>query len=202
MSSRILIVDDEEVVCQSCMRILTEAGHEAESTLYGHSALQKVAEGQYDVVILDIMMPRISGLDILKAIKEEHPDVDVVMVTGLSQIETAVLSMKLGAFDYLSKPFDPDELVMVVDRALERRRLLRENLQLRGEVSSKYSFESIVGSSPKMQNVYRLVAKCAPTNSTVLLRGESGTGRRSSPAPFTTTVFARTGPSSPWTAVP
>jgi DNA-binding NtrC family response regulator len=177
MSSRILIVDDEEVVCRSCMRILTEAGHEVESTLDGHSALQKVAEGQYDVVILDIMMPRISGLDILKAIKEEHPDVDVIMVTGLSQIETAVLSMKLGAFDYLSKPFDPDELVMVVDRALERRRLLRENLQLRGEISSKYSFESIVGSSPKMQNVYRLVAKCAPTNSTVLLRGESGTGK-------------------------
>ncbi len=177
MSSRILIVDDEEVVCRSCTRILTEAGHEVESTLDGQSALQKVAEGHYDVVILDIMMPKISGLEILQAIKEEHPDVDVVMVTGLSQIETAVLSMKLGAFDYLSKPFDPDELVMVIDRALERRRLLRENLQLRDEVSSKYSFENIVGSSPKMQSVYRLVAKCAPTNSTVLLRGESGTGK-------------------------
>ena len=119
MSCRILIVDDEEVICRSCTRILTEAGHEVESILDGHFALKKVAEGHYDVVILDIMMPRISGLEILQAIKEEHPDVDVVMVTGLSQIETAVLSMKLGAFDYLSKPFDPDELKLAIDQMLK-----------------------------------------------------------------------------------
>jgi DNA-binding NtrC family response regulator len=99
------------------------------------------------------------------------------MVTGLSQIETAVRSMKLGAFDYLPKPFDPDELKLVVKRALERRQLLQENLELRSEVSSKYRFENIIGSSPQMQNVYRLIAQCAPTNSTVMLTGESGTGK-------------------------
>jgi len=88
------------------------------------------------------------------------------MVTGLSQIQTAVKSMKLGAFDYLSKPFDPDELKLVVDRALERRRLLQENLNLKSEISSKYRFENIIGTSPPMQNVYHLIAKCALTNST------------------------------------
>ncbi len=177
MANRILVVDDEEVVCRSCERILGDAGFEVRSTLDSTEALQIIGGDGFDVVILDIMMPKISGLDLLQAVKEEHPDIDVIMVTGLSQIETAVLSMKLGAFDYLSKPFDPDELVMVVNRALERRRLLQENLRLRSEVSSKYSFENIVGSSPRMQSVYQLIAKCAPTNSTVLLRGESGTGK-------------------------
>ncbi len=177
MSSRILIVDDEEVVLRSCLRILGEAGHEVDTVQDSEEALKKIDEGDYEVVVLDIMMPKKSGLEILQSIKEEHPDVDVIMVTGLSQIETAVLSMKLGAFDYLSKPFEPDELVMVVNRALERKRLLRENLRLRSELSSKYRFENIIGSSPKMQSVYRLVAKCAPTNSTVLLKGESGTGK-------------------------
>jgi DNA-binding NtrC family response regulator len=99
------------------------------------------------------------------------------MVTGLSQVATAVKAMKLGAFDYLSKPFDPDELKHVVERALERRRLMAENRSLKSEVDSKYRFENIIGSSPAMQGVFRLIAKCAPTNSTVLITGESGTGK-------------------------
>jgi DNA-binding NtrC family response regulator len=98
-------------------------------------------------------------------------------VTGLSQIDTAVQAMKLGAFDYLSKPFDPDELQLVVRRALERRALLQENLNLKNAVSSKYRFENIIGASPPMQSLYRLVAQCSPTNSTVMLMGESGTGK-------------------------
>ena len=134
-------------------------------------------KSHYDVLILDIMMPKMDGLEVLRRVKETHPDIDVIMITGLSQIETAVQSMKLGAFDYLSKPFDPDELKLVVKRALERRRLLQENLDLKSEVSSKYRFENIIGASPQMQKVYRLIAQCAPTNSTVLLTGESGTGK-------------------------
>jgi DNA-binding NtrC family response regulator len=177
MTARILVIDDEEIVCRSCERILGEAGHQVESVQDGAKGLELIAAKTYDVVILDIMMPKINGLEILQTVKEEHPDMDVIMVTGLSQIETAVLSIKMGAFDYLPKPFDPDELSMVVDRALERRRLIRENLALKSEVSSRYRFENIVGSSPKMQAVYRLVAKGAPTNSTVLIRGESGTGK-------------------------
>ncbi|TRZ92005.1 MAG: sigma-54-dependent Fis family transcriptional regulator [Rhodocyclaceae bacterium] len=177
MSARILIVDDEEIVIRSCLRILSDSSYAVDSAQNGPEALRKVDETDYDVIILDIMMPGIDGLEVLQQVKERHPDVDVIMVTGLSQIQTAVKAMKLGAFDYLSKPFDPDELKHVVDRALERRHLLQENRNLKSEVSSKYHFENIIGSSPPMQSVYGLIAKCAPTNSTVLITGESGTGK-------------------------
>ena len=177
MSARILVVDDEEIVIRSCVRILGGSGYEVDAVQSGGDALRKVEESQYDVLILDIMMPKMDGMEVLQRVKETHPDIDVIMVTGLSQIETAVRAMKLGAFDYLPKPFDPDELKLVVGRALERRQLLQENLNLRSEVSSKYRFENIIGSSPPMQGVYRLIAQCAPTNSTVLITGESGTGK-------------------------
>jgi len=177
MSGKILVVDDEEIVIKSCLRILGDTNYKVEAVQSGFEALEKINENYYDVLILDIMMPKIDGIEILQRVKESHPDIDVIMVTGLSEIETAVKAMKLGAFDYLPKPFDPEALKLVVERAFERRKLRQENLDLRSEVSSKYRFENIVGSSPKMQNVYRLIAKCAPTNSTVLLKGESGTGK-------------------------
>jgi len=178
MKARILVVDDEEIVIRSCLRILGDDGDcVVEVARDGLEALKKIDDSHYDVLILDIMMPKMDGLEVLRRVKETHPDIDVIMVTGLSQIETAVRSMKLGAIDYLPKPFDPDELKLVVNRALERRQLLQENLALRSEVSSKYRFENIIGASPQMQNVYRLISKCAPTNSTVMLTGESGTGK-------------------------
>ena len=177
MNARILIVDDEEIVVRSCRRILSDSSYVVDSAQDGWEALRKVDENGYDVIVLDIMMPKIDGLEVLQHVKERHPDVDVIMVTGLSQVDTAVKAMKLGAFDYLSKPFDPDELKRVVDRALERRRLLEENRNLKSELSSRYRFENIIGSSPPMQNVFRLIAKCAPTNSTVMITGESGTGK-------------------------
>jgi DNA-binding NtrC family response regulator len=177
MNARILVVDDEEIVLRSCVRILAGGDYQVDTAQDGLEALRKIDENHLDVLILDIMMPKLDGLEVLRRVKESHPDIDVIMVTGLSQIDTAVQSMKLGAFDYLSKPFDPDELKLVVQRALERRRLLQENFNLKSEVSSKYRFENIIGSSPAMQQVYRLIAQCAPTNSTVLLTGESGTGK-------------------------
>jgi DNA-binding NtrC family response regulator len=177
MKARILVVDDEEIVVRSCLRILGEGDYEAEGVASGEEALRRIEERPYDVVILDIMMPKMDGMEVLRRVKESHPDIDVIMVTGLSQIETAVRSMKLGAFDYLPKPFDPDELKVVVGRAVERRRLLQENLGLKTEASSRYRLENIIGASPAMQAIYRLIAKGAPTNSTILLTGESGTGK-------------------------
>ena len=177
MSARILVVDDEEIVIRSCLRVLEGNGYEIDVAHDGHEALRKVESNTYDVMILDIMMPNLDGMEVLRRVKETHPDIDVIMITGLSQIETAVQAMKLGAFDYISKPFEPDELKLVVQRARERRQLLQENLNLKSAVSSKYRFDNIIGSSPPMQAVYRLVAQCAPTNSTVLLTGESGTGK-------------------------
>ena len=100
---------------------------EVESVADGWEALRRIDESNYDIVVLDIMMPKIDGMEVLQHVKERHPDIDVVMMTGLSQIQTAVKAMKLGAFDYLSKPFDPDELKLVIDRAVEQRRLKQEN---------------------------------------------------------------------------
>ena len=177
MTVKILIIDDERIIIDSCFRILKNDDYQLDAVQDGFEGLKKIDENRYDVVILDIMMPKIDGLEVLHRIKEGYPDVDVIMITGLSQIDTAVKSMKLGAFDYLPKPFDPDELKLVVSRALERRRLLTENLNLKSEVSAKYQFDNIIGTSPQMQGVFRLVAKCAPTNSTVMLTGKSGTGK-------------------------
>lgn len=177
MSARVLIVDDEEIVVRSCLRILEGGDYELEGVNSGAEALRKIEERHYDLIILDIMMPQMDGLEVLQRVKETHPDIDVIMITGLSQIETAVKAMKLGAFDYLPKPFDPEELTLVVKRARERRQLMQENLNLKQELSSKYRFQNIIGASPPMQQVYRLVAQCAPTNSAVLITGESGTGK-------------------------
>ncbi len=132
MSARILVVDDEEIVIKSCLRILSGGGYQVEAVQDGREALRKIEEIPYDVVILDIMMPNIGGLEVLSRIKEVRPSVDVIMMTGLSQIGTAVQAMKLGAFAYISKPFEPDEIELVVQRALEQRRLLQENLHPSG----------------------------------------------------------------------
>ncbi|MCC7258401.1 MAG: response regulator, partial [Gammaproteobacteria bacterium] len=107
MSARILVVDDEEIVLRSCARILGDGEYRVDTAPNGIDALRMIEEARYDVVILDIMMPKMDGMEVLQRVKESHPDIDVIMVTGLSQIDTAVRSMKLGAFDYIPKPFDP-----------------------------------------------------------------------------------------------
>ncbi len=177
MNTRILIVDDEPIVIKSCQRILSDNGYALDSAQNGQEAMSKIDENPYDLVVLDIMMPGVDGMHVLQQVKERHPEVDVIMMTGLSQVQTAVKAMKLGALDYLSKPFDPDEFKLVVERALERRRLLHENRSLKTQMGSRYRFENIIGSSAKMQGVFSLIAKCAPTSTTVLITGESGTGK-------------------------
>jgi DNA-binding NtrC family response regulator len=177
MSARILIADDEEIVIRSTLRILEGSGYALQTASDGAEALRRIDEDHFDVVILDIMMPKHDGIEVLRRVKETHPDIEVIMFTGLAQIETAVNCMKLGAFDYLAKPFDPEELRLSVTRALERRALRQENLHLRLAVGSKYRLDNMIGSSARMQQVYRLIAQCAATNTTVLISGESGTGK-------------------------
>jgi DNA-binding NtrC family response regulator len=177
MSARILVIDDEEIVLRSCQRILADKEHSVEVAADGVEGLRRIDEGDYDVIVLDIKMPRMDGIEVLRDVKERHPDIEVIMVTGLSEVQTAVRAMKLGAFDYLPKPFEPDELRHVVERALERRRLMRENRELKREVGTRYRFENIIGTSAPLQAVFKLIAQCAPTNATVLITGESGTGK-------------------------
>lgn len=120
MSARILIVDDEEVVLRSCSRILADGGYQIETQPDGIGALRKIGDGHYDLIILDLMMPKMDGLEVLRRVKESHPEIKVIMVTGLAQEETAVQAMHLGAFGYLPKPFDPDQLNQIVLRALAK----------------------------------------------------------------------------------
>ncbi|MGD2129410.1 MAG: sigma-54 dependent transcriptional regulator [Lysobacterales bacterium] len=176
MKGRILLVDDEEIVLRSCQRILGRE-YEIETARDGLTALGMVNAGDYDLLILDIKMPKMDGIEVLRRVKEARPDIDVIMVTGLHEIQTAVKAMKLGAFDYLPKPFEPDDLEMVVARAFDRRTVLQGSAEPGDTAGQVYHFENIIGESPAMQTVFRLVARCAPTNSTVMLRGESGTGK-------------------------
>jgi DNA-binding NtrC family response regulator len=177
MSASILIVDDEEIVVKSTCRILEGCGYSLQTARDGAEALQKIDEFPFDVAILDIMMPKMDGVEVLRRVKEAHPDIEVIMFTGLAEIATAVSCMKLGAFDYLAKPFEPEELRLAVTRALEHRSLRQENLNLKLALSSKYRLDNMIGSCARMQQVYRLIAQCATTNATVLITGESGTGK-------------------------
>ncbi len=177
MSGHILLVDDEEIVIRSCQRILRDGDYKIEVARDGLAALEKVNENDFDVIILDIMMPRMDGIEVLRRVKEARPEIDVIMITGLHDVETAVKAMKFGALDYLPKPFEPEDLQMLVSRAFDRRARLQGKPGPEHKSAKSYHFENIIGSSAPMQRVYRLVAHCAPTNSTVMLRGESGTGK-------------------------
>jgi DNA-binding NtrC family response regulator len=177
IKAKILVVDDEEIVLKSCRKILEGGGHQAFTALSGQEAFDLLDKEPIDIVITDIKMPGMDGMEVLERIKEKYPDLLVIMITGYSTVQSAVQAMKLGAFDYIPKPFTPDEVLVVVEKALEKKSLVYENIYLRKELEAKYGFDNIIGSSPKMHEVYKLIRKVAPTDSTVLIRGESGTGK-------------------------
>jgi DNA-binding NtrC family response regulator len=177
MTGRILLVDDEEIVIRSCQRILRDGDYVIDVARNGLEALKEVNEHPYDVLILDIKMPKMDGIEVLRRVKEARPEIDVVMITGLHDISTAVQAMKLGALDYLPKPFEPEDFKALIDRTFDRRALMQGAHLPGDEDGPSYHFENIIGASAPMQHVFRLIAQCAPTNSTVMLRGESGTGK-------------------------
>jgi len=175
---RILVVDDEMIVCESCKRILEEEEeYEVETALSGKEAFEKMKANPFDIVITDLKMPGIDGMEVLRTFRKEYPDSIIIMITGFSTVETAVEAIKLGAFDYIPKPFTPDEVSIVVKKAIEKKSLMLENVYLRQELQEKYGFHNIVGKSKKMQEIYRVIAKVAMTDSTVLIYGQSGTGK-------------------------
>lgn len=176
-TGKVLVVDDEPIVCKSCVKALTLEGYLVTTTQKGREGMEKGASGEFDVVVLDLKMPDVDGMQVLQAIKEKQPEVEVVVITGYSTVSTAVRAMKLGAVDYLPKPFTPDELGVVLKKAMERRRLVAENRLLREALDEKFGLENIVGESKAMGEVYSLVRKVAPTNTTVVIYGESGTGK-------------------------
>jgi DNA-binding NtrC family response regulator len=176
-SPRVLVVDDEAVVCESCKRILEEEDYEVECAQNGKEAFDRMKANPFDIVITDLKMPGVDGMEVLRTFRQNYPDAVIIMITGFSTVETAVEAMKLGAFDYIPKPFTPDEVSVVVKKALEKRNLLLENLYLRQELQEKYGFQNIVGKGKRMQDIYRIISKVAMTDSTVLIYGQSGTGK-------------------------
>jgi two-component system response regulator PilR (NtrC family) len=173
----ILIVDDERSMREFLAIYLRHEGYRIEAAPGGNEAIAALKARRFDVVITDLRMPDVDGLTILAAAKRLHPDVEVIMVTAFSTTETAIAAMKAGAHDYLTKPFKIDEVGLVVDRAMEKRRLARENLVLRDEIKGRYKLERLLGKSPAMQRVFDVLRKVAATRTSVLLIGESGTGK-------------------------
>ena len=174
---RVLIIDDERSICSGCQLVLSDEGHLVQSQLSGRSGLDLVREEQFDLVLLDMKLPDLDGMEILKTIRKEKPEIYVIIMTGYSTVQNAVQAMKLGAVDYLAKPFSDDELLISVQKAIEKKRLVDENLFLRKEISNRYSFGNIVGENPKVLKVFDKIRKVASTDSTVLITGESGTGK-------------------------
>lgn len=175
--SRVMVVDDDVETLALLREILVKEGYEVETAEDAETALQRLNEWQPELVITDIHMPGMDGLALLAAVREKEPDIPVVLLTAFGSLKTAVDAIKAGAFDYLSKPFIVEDIRLVVRRALEHKKLVRENRSLRGQLRELYRFDNLVGSSSGMVEVYKLVARVAGSDSTVLIQGESGTGK-------------------------
>jgi len=173
----ILIVDDEAALAKLLEATLCAEGYGADTVTSGEDALRALRSRRFDVVLTDLAMQPVDGLEVLRVAREEWPDTDVIMMTAYATAETAVRAMKNGALDYLIKPFDTEELLLRLREIAERRRLIEENESLRGLVERKVKLGNLVGPGDEMQRVFRLVEKVAASRATVLIRGESGTGK-------------------------
>ncbi len=174
---KILIVDDEEGLRRLLVRVLTKEGYRAEAVASGPEALRRIAGESFDLVITDIQMPGMTGLELLAELKSFDPALPVVVITAYGTVESAVQALRAGAYDYLTKPFESDEIKLTVAKAFERERLLAENLYLQQELRERYPFSGIVGGSQAMQRVFEVVNSVATSNANVLITGESGTGK-------------------------
>ena len=174
---KILIVDDEQSMRDVLSIMLKRAGYGVTVAADGEEAIAQLGKDIFDLVITDLKMPKVGGLDVLKAVKDSSPDTVVLVITAFASTETAVEAMKRGAYDYLTKPFQVDEVQLIIRNALEKRRLSTENMLLKRELASQSSFAQIVGQSDAMQKVFDMVRKVADSKSNVLICGESGTGK-------------------------
>ncbi len=175
--AKILIVDDQVNTCKSLQAILKKGGYQTDYTLKPEEALRRVQAEHFDIVITDIRMPGMDGMRLLEELKSMQPHLVVIMITGYATIKSAVESIQKGAYDYLPKPFTPDEVRVIIERAVERSRLEAENILLRGELQCQRSFGNIIGNSAALQKVFELVQKVAGGDSNILLTGETGTGK-------------------------
>jgi DNA-binding NtrC family response regulator len=173
----ILIVDDEASIRNSLLGWFKMDGYRTDVAEDAYEALRKLQENSFDIVLVDIKMPEMDGIELQRRIKEIDKNIITIIITAYATVETAIQAMKDGAFDYITKPIDPDELSRLIKKAIEQRRLIAENIMLRGKIEELQSLDEIVGESPAMKKVMEMVNTVAETDSTVMIRGESGTGK-------------------------
>jgi len=176
-SYNILVIDDDAFMRDACRQSLAKHGHSVTLTKSGREGLSLLAKWSFDLILLDLRMPGEDGLSVLAKIKKLDPEAIVVMITGYGSIKTAVQAIKLGAFDFIAKPFTPEELLKLVGRAMRHRCLTIENLYLKQTLKQETRHSEIISKSSAMEKVKEMIAMVAPTDSTVLIQGESGTGK-------------------------
>jgi len=174
---KILVVDDDNLIKDFLKESLSRLNHQVDLASSGDEALDKIKRTEYDIILSDIRMPKMSGMELLKATRKFSPYAKIMLMTAYGTIENAVEAMKLGAFDYIQKPFSVDDIEIKIRKALDYKKLEWENRLLKSEISGKYKFENIVGKSPQMKKIFELVEVVANSRSSVLLTGESGTGK-------------------------
>ncbi len=177
MGNRILVVEDERTLAESLKRVLAREGYETDLSLSAEEALEKIGSTVYDIIITDILLPGIDGIQILKAVKSRHPDQIVIIMTAYASLETSVEALRAGAYDYITKPIIHEELKQVVKNALRQKQLISENLFLRREIHKRYDFGNIIGESEEIKKTLAEVKKIANAKSNVLILGETGTGK-------------------------
>ena len=174
---RILIVDDEDQMRNLLVKVLEKSGYQVAASAEGAQALAMLEREPADLVVTDVRMPGMGGMEALRAIKELNPDIVVIIMTAFGSIDQAVQAVKDGAYDYINKPFKIEEMLLTIDKALEERRLRHEVTLLRQELRTRYHFESLIGKSRAMQEVFKLIEQVAGSRSTVMIYGKSGTGK-------------------------
>lgn len=174
---KILVVDDEQIVRDSLTHWFEEDGYQVSSASDAFDVLKDFEPGKYDIMLVDIKMPKMNGLELLERIKEIDPDCIVIIITAYASVPSAVQALKNGAFDYVTKPIDPDELSHLIKNAIKQKSLKKENIALKASIDEMFSFEGLIGESPEMRKVFDLIKIVAPQDTTVIIRGESGTGK-------------------------
>jgi DNA-binding NtrC family response regulator len=171
------IIDDEPIIHEVLSQLLTSEGYEVELSSSGEEALEKHSSQAYDLILLDLLMPGLDGIEVLKGIRKIDPQAVIIIITAYASVESAITAMKMGAYDYIQKPFKHDELLITIKRALEHKSLQEENIRLKDELTRKFGFDNIIGRSKPMLKIFELIKATAPTRSTILIQGESGTGK-------------------------